>query len=196
MAGASLQGYAIPTEFNKNRMRNIAEFSSSLYRTHVNMSSMNCSKHKRSKEKNLFTILFCNFGRNRKPFVNKGSSEDWEKSGLRTGNGSHFLILPWFAYQRTPDFEPPAFINVSLSWAKVMLLFETAKSYTYNLTGLPPYRFLVPVSRESVFVIRYVCIAVNQGKQFLFYLVIRIHGIAEIKHSGNYSIRFLLLIVR
>ena len=29
-----------------------------------------------------------------KPFVNKGSSEDWEKSGLRTGNGTHFLILP------------------------------------------------------------------------------------------------------
>ena len=77
-----------------------------------------------------------------------------------------------------------------------MLLFETAKSYTYNLTGLPPYRFLAPVSRESVFVIRYVCIAVNQGKQLLFYLVIRIHGIAEIKHSGNYTIRFLLLIVR
>ena len=45
------------------------------------------------------SALFRNFGYNRKPFVNKGSSEDWEKSGLRTGNGSHFLILPWFAYQ-------------------------------------------------------------------------------------------------
>ena len=127
MAGASLQGYAIPTEFNKNGMRNIAGFSSSLYRTHVNMSSMNCSKHKRSKEKNLFTILFCNFGRNRKPFVTKGSSEDWEKSGLRTGNGSHFLILPWFACQWTPDAEPPACFNGSLSWTKVHKISELCK---------------------------------------------------------------------
>lgn len=65
---------------------------------------------------------------------------------------------------------PPPVSMTHCRGAKVMLLFETIKSYTYNLSGLPPYRFLSPVSRESVFVIRYVCIAVNQGKQFHFYL--------------------------
>ena len=41
-----------------------------------------------------------------------------------------------FAYQRTPDAEPPACFNGSLSGTKIMLLFETTRSYTHNLSVL------------------------------------------------------------
>ena len=84
-----------------------------------------------NKKKNGFSFyfshLFRNSGRKSKPFVNKGSSEDWEKSGLRIRDLSNFLILLWFAYQRTPDAEPPACFNDSLSAAKVQRKCERTK---------------------------------------------------------------------
>ena len=77
-----------------------------------------------------------------------------------------------------------------------MLLFEIAKSYIHNFTELPPYRLLAPVTYKTIFMIRYVGAVVNQGKKFILYLVVWVHGIAEIEHCGNHSKWFLRLVVR
>ena len=61
---------------------------------------------------------------------------------------------------------------------------------------LPPYRLLAPVTYKTIFIIRYVGAVVNQGKKFILYLVVWVHGIAEIEHCGNHSKWFLLLVVR
>lgn len=77
-----------------------------------------------------------------------------------------------------------------------MLLFETTKSYIHNLTGLPPYRLLAPVTYKTIFKIRYIGAVVNQGKQFVLYVVLWIYCIAKIDHGGNHSVWLLLLVVR
>ena len=62
--------------------------------------------------------LFYNFGRKSNLSLFKGSSRDWEKSGLRIRDRSQFHVLHQIAFKELPTMSHQPF-NDSLSGAKV-----------------------------------------------------------------------------
>ena len=76
---------------------------------------------------NRFVIspILCNFGKKSNSSLYKGSSEDWEKSGLRFGNCSQFYVLLRIAFNEHPTLSHQPFLWLAVGCKGIKTIWNS-----------------------------------------------------------------------